>query len=262
MTAISTAAAIGGIIITIIVLVYVSQYRQRAQDARQREMNALNEKLRQFKMLATALPQHFIAPDIKVLLGQRAIETLKRLGDLDKPDNIQDQIVEWQTYQDNAKNNAQAASGKQHINPTAIKEIRHLLKVLYRFIESQMKRGRIEKGAGAQHLEQTLFLISKVLADAHVVKAKQVLKEGRFRIAIHHYHDALAAFNPIPNNPLAQKIILLYKQTIKDLEKQATAAQEAKNISAPPAANTQLGAELDQMMNKQDTWKKKQAYDD
>ena len=48
----------------------------------------------------------------EVLLGQRAIETLKRLGDLDKPIRFRDQIVEWQTYQDNAKNNPQTAGAK------------------------------------------------------------------------------------------------------------------------------------------------------
>jgi hypothetical protein len=267
MSAITIAAAIGGTIITVIVLVYVSQYRQRTQDARQREMNTLQEKLRQFKMLATALPPQFITPQIKVLLGQRAIETLERLGQLDRPDDFQDQIVEWKAYQESAKAAPTAQQGKNAASPTgnqiAVTETRHLLKILYRFIESQIKHRRLEKAIGAQNLEQTLYFISKVLADAHVAKARQVYKDGRYRIAIHHYHDAISAYSPLPNNAQAQKVVEQYRLQIKELEKQATAAQEAKNMAAPSAAaTTQLGADLENLVTKQDTWKKKQTYDD
>ncbi len=265
MSATTIVATITGVIIGIIMLVYVSQYRQRTQDARQREINALQDRLRQFKMLAGALPQQYITPAVRILLGQRAIESLERLGQLDRPDNVQDQVLEWKAYQDSAK---QAATSNQSASAqppgqTAVKDIRQMLKILYHFIESQIKHGRIDKASGAQNLQQTLFFMSKVLADAHVAKARQVLKDHRYRIAIHHYHDAVAAYAPIASNPLAQKTLENYRQQIKELEKQATAAQEAKNLApSPTTTTTQLGAELEQLVSKEGTWKKKQTYDD
>lgn len=260
MSSITIAAIVGGGIIAVILVVYLQQYRQRAADAKRRMVNTLQDRHRQYTLMASSLPAPFISPEVKAILAKRAIATLEELGQLGSPSEYQDQIEEWKTYADNAGKENQTV--KPAVNGAAVQEIRRLLKVLYRFIESQIKKGRLDKASGARNLENTLYLIGKVLADAHVVKAKSALKAGRFRVAIHHYHDAIAAYSQIPNNALAKKTVVLYRQQIKDLEKQATEALEAKSGATKASADDKLSAQLDDMVSKEDTWKKKQAYDD
>lgn len=261
MSSITIAALLGGGLIAIIVLIYFSQYRRRTQEARQREINQLTDRHRQFRLLATAVPPQYISPEVKALLGQRAIEMLGRLAALDRADLVQDQIEEWKTYIENARKPI-ADGAKSQVNEAAVTEIRRLLKVLYRFIESQIRKGKLDKAAGQVNLEQTQFHIGKVLADAHVAKARQAIKAERYRVAIHHYHDAVTAFAALPNNALAQKSVQMYRAQIKELEKQATAALQAKNQTVVASTDTRLSAKLDEMVGKEDTWKKKQAYDD
>lgn len=261
MSSITIAALVGGGIIAVILLVYISQYRQRTADTRQRLVNTLQDRHRQFALISSSLPPAFISPEVKAVLATRAISTLEELGRLGRPSDYQDQIEEWKTYLDNANNPPEG--NKTIANGAAVQEIRRLLKVLYRFIESQMKKGRLDKATGTRNLENTLYLMAKVLGDAHVVKAKAALKSERYRVAIHHYHDAVAAYAKLPNNALAQKTVLLYRQQIKELEKQATTALQSKNATATSqTTDTRLAAQMDEIVSKEDTWKKKQAYDD
>ncbi|MBU6950714.1 hypothetical protein [Hahella sp. HN01] len=259
MSATNITALIGGVIILVLLLIYLGQWREKAKDARQRQLNALLDRLRLLKALATGLPPQYAAKDIRLLVVARAQETIKELANLGHRGDHESQAEEWEVIKENI--NSQADFPQLDLqNQAVMQEVRKLLKGLYKFIEVQVKKGRIEKKAGVKHLLNTQFLIVRSLADSHVNKAKHALATNRPRVAIHHYHDAIEALGKIEKNPLAQKSMLIYRQRIKELEKLATEAAQTKS-EAVAEGSDRLSAQLDKMMTEEEKWKKKQSYD-
>ncbi|WP_369602253.1 hypothetical protein AAIA72_04620 [Hahella sp. SMD15-11] len=135
-----------------------------------------------------------------------------------------------------------------------------MLEVLYRFIDRQRQRKRIDPATARKHLEQTAFLMAKTLADVHTYKAKAAADAGKPRIAIHHYHDAIAAMMKIKSNPLAKKHILIYKKRMDELEKQAAELVRQQLPEKEPKA-AKLDEEWNKVLSEDESWKKKQTYD-
>ena len=262
MSATYITAIIGGIIITIMLLIYLHQWREKSKDARQRQLNNLLDRSRRLQRMATGIPSNYLPKEIGFMIVSRAIDTLKELESLGQKDRLKERLEEWEVIKQ-GMDSGNLVPPIDPKNEAAQSELRKDLKLLFKFIDAQIKKGRLDKKLGARHLLQTQFLVSKTLADSHVVKAKEAHRAEKFRVAIHHYHDAIQAYAPLEKNALAQKTIASYRMHIKELDKFATDASKSK--SAQPVQGTQgntLGAKLDEMMDEEEKWKRKQNYDD
>ncbi len=262
MSATYITAIIGGIIICIMLLIYVHQWREKSKDARQRQLNTLMDRSRRLHRMATEIPSNYLPKEIGFMIVSRAQDTLKELASLGQKDQLKEKLDEWEAIKQGMSTGNFVASIDPK-NEGAQVELRKNLKVLFKFIDAQIKKGRLDKKLGAKHLLQTQYFVSKTLADSHVLKAKEAHRAEKFRVAIHHYHDAIQAYAPLEKNPLAQKTITSYRMHIKELDKYATQASKSK--SAQPEKDNQgstLGAKLNEMMDEEEKWKRKQNYDD
>jgi len=260
MSSTHITAIIGGIIITILLLVYVHQWREKLKDARQRQLNALRDRFQRLQRMAKGIPSNCLPKEIGFLIVSQAQETLKELASLDQEGNMKEKLKEWETI----RQGIESGNLIPPIDPkseTAQAELRKDLKLLFKFIDAQIKKGRLDKKLGAKHLLQTQFLITKTLADSHVIKAKEAHRAEKFRVAIHHYHDAIHAYAPLEKSALAQKTIASYRLHIKELDKFATDASKSSLPAQGIQGNT-LGSQLDEMMDEEEKWKRKQNYDD
>lgn len=253
----------GGLIITIILLAFFFQWRQKSREEKLRRISALKTTDRRLRNLAAGLSGGLVSADIRILLSQRGLETAKELKSMDMPDLADESMAEWAGYAEQASAAAAEPVAKLTDDATAT-TVRKLLKTLYRFIEQQILLKRLDQKTGQERLQQTQFLIARTLADAHHRKAVEATSQKRLRVAIHHYHDATAVFSQLQNNALATKYIAAYRSKITALEAQATEAVKEKSGSASSSVDegSGLGPGWDSVNDGGESWKKKQAYDD
>ncbi|OZG73716.1 hypothetical protein BTA51_07835 [Hahella sp. CCB-MM4] len=263
MSATYITAIIGGIIITVLLLTYVHQWREKSKDARQRELNTLTDRSRRLRRIAIGIPSQYMPKEIGMLLVSRGQETLKELAGYGYKEGLTEKMEEWEIIKQGTQKGDLVPMPNPQDESSQV-ELRKNLQLLFKFIEAQVKRGRIDKKLGTKYLLQTQYLLAKTLAESHSIKAKQAHKAGKLRIAIHHYHDAVHAFNKLENNPLAQKTIAAYRLRIKELDKLATqeSATKSQQGAAPSSAGNKLSSQLEEMMDEEEKWKRKQNYDD
>lgn len=260
-----SATAITIIIILIILgsisLLFISQAREKARIEKIRKANALQDRYRRVQRLINEIPPQYLNKELRVMILERGIETLTELEAL-KPDP---------TTQSNIKNDQQALKAVQESTeapkPVPIKdeatskEVSKLLELLYRFIERQRATKKLDKTTSNKYLAYINYLISKVRADLATTKAKEAQKNGKLRVAIHNYHNAISEMMRIKDNPLAVKAMSSYKAKIKQLEE--AAEKEGKEDPVNPEAEKEsLNKEWDDYLDKDDDWQKKNAYDD
>ncbi|WP_250658295.1 hypothetical protein [Alkalimarinus coralli] len=260
-----SATAITIIIILIILgsisLLFISQAREKARIEKIRKTNALQDRYRRVQRLINEIPPQYLNKELRVMILERGIETLSELVAL-KPDP---------TIQSNIKNDQQALKTVQESTETpkpvpikdeaTSKEVSKLLELLYRFIERQRATKKLDKSTSNKYLAYINYLISKVRADLAITKAKEAQKNGKLRVAIHNYHNAISEMMRIKDNPLAIKALTGYKAKIKQLEE--AAEKEGKEGTVNPEAEKEsLNKEWDDYLDKDDDWQKKNAYDD
>ncbi|GAA3950302.1 hypothetical protein [Allohahella marinimesophila] len=263
MSPATISAAIGGLVITVLVLAFYFQWRQKHREARLRRLHELKARDRRLRNLADGLPGGLIPADIRLLLSRTGKEIANELKELGLGDLAEEASLDWQAFAGNA---AQAAAEPipKFSNEASAMAARKMLKTLYRFIELQIRLKRLDYKTGYERLQQTQFLIARTMADAHHRKAVDATKQNRLRVAIHHYHDAAAGFANLHENPLAIKYINAFRSKIKALEAQATEEQKQKVVETPAVADgdpSKLSQDWNSIANDADTWKKKQAYD-
>ncbi|MFD2228616.1 hypothetical protein [Alkalimarinus sediminis] len=260
-----SATAITIIIILIIVgsiaVLFISQAREKARIEKVRKTNALQDRYRRVQRLINEIPPQYLNNELRVMILERSIETLHELATLKSDTSIQTNIQNDKQALNAIKESKEAPKPVAIKDEAASKEISKLLELLYRFIERQKAMKKLDKETSKKYLIYINYLISKVKADLAVSKAKDAQKNGKLRVAIHNYHNAVSEMMRIKENPLAVKAINSYKTKIKQLEELAD--KEGKNdTSNPEAENEARSKEWDNYLDKDDDWQKKNAYDD
>lgn len=263
MSSATISAAIGGLVIAILVLAFYFQWRQKHREARMRRLQELKTRDRRLRNLADGLPGGLIPMDIRLLLSRTGQDVANELKSLGLDDLAEEARVDWQAFSANA---AQAAAEPvpKFSNETSAVAARKMLKTLYRFIELQIRLKRLDYKTGYERLQHTQFLMARSMADAHHRKAVDATTQKRLRVAIHHYHDAIAGFANLQTNPLAIKYVDAFRAKIRTLEAEATEEQKEKavqKVNAADTASSRLSDAWNAIDEGSDSWKKKQAYD-
>ena len=262
MTTTTTIAAIVGLVITILVLIYLHQWRQRTNDAKRRQLNVLNSKLRQYEAIIKGIPSQYADKSVLSLVAQAGCESVDRLIDIESKNKYGKLKEDWILLADRIKSGESLAPAINPADEAAGKELRQHLQTLYKFIEKQIKLRKIEKSFGTRQLMNIQFILSKSLADAHVARAKLAEKQQKHRVAIHHIHNAIEAFSKLSQNPMAQKAIIEYREMINKLDKEADKISESKVQGVKQDTENTLSSQLDELSDDEDVWKRKQDYDD
>ncbi|RMF18147.1 MAG: hypothetical protein D6758_04855 [Gammaproteobacteria bacterium] len=259
MTATQVTLAIGILVLVTVVIVYFVRAREKARIEQARLLHSLQQRLRRLMRLVSDLPAQYSTPDIKALILREAEETLNQIRTIDPRPEYDEHAITLKAYGENL-NAGEGVKIKPVTQPDKAKEIRKLLEALYKFIDSQVRKKRLDPATGKKHLAQTAFLMAKCMADVHTHRAKKAADSGKPRVAIHHYHEAIALMEKLSNNPLAAKHIVVYRKRMAELEKQA---EEALRAAAPAKEDkaAKLNEEWEKALSEDDSWKKKQTYD-
>ena len=241
-------------------VLYFAQMRERARIERVRKISNLAERYRRLQSLLSDLPPQYLSNDLRVMVAERSVETLKELIPLKRDAQLAEQLKADQEQLTQLRNSNTKFPPKPIRDENEAKEVRKLLQTLYKFVQGQHKRRLLDATTAKKHLEQITFFACQSRADVLVARAEAANKGGKPRVAIHNYHTAIAAYKPVMNHPAAVNVIAGYKQRITALDQIADA--QNKRVKEQAQAKLEANKEWDTFLKDDDTWKKKNQYDD
>ena len=252
------------IILGSILILFISQAREKARIEKIRKTNALQDKYRRMQRLVTEIPPQYLNKELRIMVLEACIDALTKLKVLKPSPELESKLGASLASLQEVKDSKENPKPVPIKDDATAKEVSKLLELLFRFIERQRATKKIDSTTSKKYLVYINYLISKSKADISINKAKESQKTGKVRAAIHNYHNAVSEMTRIKDNPLAIKAIKSYRTKIKELE--VLAEQEAKGRS-PEEEETEEGSmnkEWDSYLekDKEDPWKKKNAYDD
>ena len=246
---------LAAIVTVSIVIIVLSQMRERARIERARKITAQEDAYNRANRLLTEIPGQYLTADLKLLLIKRMEEACGELAGLKS--NLP--VKEWQNAAAELK--AEIIERRDRTTPVKIDSaeksnyVKELLQNLFKMIEAMHKSGRIDAATAKKNLKYVLFLVHKTHADLHVFQARDYVRQNQFRKAIHAYHLASTEMGKSRDNPLAMKAVKSFRTRIKELEALSAEGKES------PLGESKLDREWDTFLH-DDEWKKKADYDD
>lgn len=261
MSSTEITIAITAVIFISIIAVYFVQAREKARIEIIRKLNVLRERHRHLQQLLHELPPQYLTNELRTMILERSIETV---GELVKIKNDARSQAALKQDQEQLKTLAEKNPTFKPVpvrDENMAKEVRKLLEILLRFIQTQHKRKIIDAASAKKYQEQIIFLAAQSKADLFNARANAANKAGKPRVAIHNYHNAIESFKDMAKHPQAATLIKEYRSKIKALEEVADehnrkVKEEAqKKMDSNDEWNSFLGDD-------KNDWKKKNAYDD
>lgn len=249
--------ALAAIVVISIVVLVISQMREKARIDRVRRITALEDSYKRCNRLLSELPGQYLTGDLKLLLLKRmedACNDLVRLKSDQPVKQWRESVMQFKTQVQENRDEVRAVRIDSAEKATYVKE---LLQNLFKMIETMHKSGRIDAATAKKNLKYVLFLVHKTHADLHVFQARDLIRQNEIRKAIHAYHLASTEMGKSKDNPLAMKAVKSFRIRIKELE--AMNADGENNSSAEP--ESQLDKQWDNFLHDEE-WKKKADYDD
>lgn len=255
MDAITIVLLLAAIVGVSLIIIFISQMREKARIERIRSMTALEDSFNTANRLLSELPGQYLTDELKLLLLKRMEDACKGLLAL----KSEQPVSKWlesvrQTRQQIQDKNDHRPSVKID-SPDKANYTKKLLQNLFNTIEAMHKAGRIDAANAKKNLKHVLFLVHKTHADLHVFQARDHLKKNEIRKAIHAYHMASTEMGKSSDNPLAMKAVKSFRTRIKELE-----AQIAEG-NTEESGSSKLDKEWDNFLEDDESWKKKADYD-
>lgn len=261
MSAIVLSAGGVGLLITFLLVVYLTQIRRRNADEKTRRIKRLSGQQKAVTALIRSIPSPYIDKKVLALLVQTKKEFVQQIKAIDPQGNYNVQLEECAVMGEAIKSGQAIAPVVDPANEQSGKELRQNLKKLFKFIENNSKKGRMDKKFASQQLHNTQLHIAQSLADAHGHRAKAAEKGNKFRVAIHHLHDGIEVLAKVAHQPQAKRKIELFQQSIAALEAKAQKHSNAKVGKVPENTANSLNNQLEELQKEEDEWRRKQDYE-
>ena len=101
-----------------------------------------------------------------------------------------------------------------------------------------------------------MFTIHKTHADLFVFQARDHVRQGQLRKAIHAYHLAATEMGKSQGNDMAARAVAGFKERIHELEQELASGEKPHSVEH----QSQLDKQWDTFLH-DDDWKKKADYD-
>lgn len=244
------------IVLVSIAIIVISQFREKAKIERARTVKALEDSYHLTQRLLSELPPQYLSRDLKTVILIRAEDVCRELQALKTSLPVSDWQNQIKAHRQRIEDGADEKSPQRIDTPQRCSDVKQLLQSLFKMIERQQKKGRLEKSLARKLMSLVLFLIHKTQADMLISQARDLIRNNQLRKAIHCYHLASTELGKIKDHPMAIKSIKSYRTRIKELE--ATLAGSAPQKS--DEEQQRLDKEWDTFAQ-EDEWKKKADYD-
>ncbi len=240
--------------------IYFAQVRERARVERVRKISSLSDRYRRLQGLLHDLPPQYLGNELRLMVAERCVETLQELIPLKKDPQLASKLAQDQEALAQLRSNPAKLSPQKVNSEEEAKNVRKLLQVLFKFVQAQNKRRALSAADAKKYLDQINFFACQSKADMLVARAEAANKAGKPRVAIHNYHSAIAAYKPVAGNPAAATAVQGFKQRIVTLDQ--IADEHNKRVKEQAQEKLEGSTEWDKFLKDDETWKKKNQYDD
>lgn len=248
---------LGGIFFVALVLVIVVYGRQQNEKKKiedQRRIRMLADRGRQMQLLLDELPPHYVSTELRAFIANQWLELLQEqehLGNQDPRLKAETEAAQTKLQEIRSGNQpkAQPVTDLQTANG-----IRRNLKQLNKLIVGLYQDRKIPHRLAQSYLNEIKLGFTQTLVEVFKASARKAEMEGNLRIAVVHYKRIMSELNRNNPNGIHNQTLLECRQTIQNLDEQI-AIQSENN-------DNQLAESVSEMMEEQESWKKKQVYDD
>lgn len=251
-------AVLGGIFliaIIMVIVVYARQQNEKKKIEELRRIRVLADRGRQMQLLLDEIPPHYVSSDLRMFVANQWIELLHEQEQLGcKEPRIKTEL-------EVAQNKLQEIRSSNQPKPEPIVDlqtangVRRNLKQLNKIVIGLYQERKIAQRVAQGYLNEVKLGFTQTLVEVFRASANKAESEGNHRIAVVHYKRIMSELNRNNPNGVNNQTLLECRETIAKLEEIIAIQSENNN-------DNQLAEGVNVMMDNQDSWKKKQVYDD
>lgn len=250
-------AVLGGIFfiaIVMVLVVYARQQNEKKKIEELRRIRVLADRGRQMQLLIDEIPSHYISSDLKSFVVEQWIELLHEQEHLGcKEPRIKTELEAAKNKLEELRS-SKGSNKKPIYDLQAANGVRRNLKQLNKIIIGLYQDRKVPHHLAQGYLNEIKLGFTQTLVEVFRASANKAEAEGNHRIAVVHYKRIMSELNRNNPNGIHNQTLLECRETIAKLEE--IIATESEN------SDNQLSEGVDVMLDNQDSWKKKQVYDD
>lgn len=248
---------IGGVLILsgiLVLVVYGRQQHEKKKLEQLRRIRALADRGQQIAQLIDSIPSQYLSQDLRVFMLEQWRNTLHEQEELGCTERrIKTEMEALQAKLNDVRSGKQTG-GKVATDINGANLVRRGLKQLHKVILELYKDKKIAHRVAQIYINEIKLGFTHTLIEVFKASARQAEIEKNWRVAVVHYKRIMSELNKSNPNGIHNQTLLECRQSIAELEEKIAA--EAEN------ANTELSASVDTLISEEDSWKKKQLYDD
>lgn len=240
-------------LVTLVGLFYLNNALEEQRRRKAIVIAELSDFTFRLQRLLDFIPSAYINKDIRLLILTQMLMRLEKLVQLDpgnerfskRLESCRAQLAEAQTPQ-------LEPEPPQLGSPDEANELRTLLQELSRVIESFAQAKVIPVAVARQHLKSIQQSFIEANLNYLTQMAQTARQEKKYRLAQHHYRKALAEMEKRNQNGAYDERIQKVQRILEELQAELEA-------TPPPTedSNSELNAGLTEMLEEQESWKKK-----
>lgn len=238
-------------------LFYVSYNIERSKERKAYVMANLSAKVRRFQGLIDCLPSQYMDGDVKAILLEELILSLRHQRQLYPQDpRIARKLENAIRQKDEAKNSKTKIQIIRIRNQDEANEIRTRLMDLFRCLQYFQKTRRHDPRAISVHLKTLQRLYVETNVAVHVTTAEEAARRGKTKLALHEYQRSIAEYTRANTGDYGKEISEI-KIKITELEKLAITDNQ-KQKAKEKEQGTELSRSMEAIQEQEDAqWKRK-----
>jgi|GEM_PF-1946732 len=240
--------------IGLMLFVFAHQQNEKKKIEVQRRIRILADRGRQMQILLDELPPHYLSQELRIFIASQWLDLLHEQQQLgNKESRLKADMEAAQNKLDEIRSNNQ--SKQEPVTDIQVANgVRRNLKQLNKVIVGLYQDKKIAHRIAQTYLNEIKQGFTKTMVEVFQASARKAEMEGNLRIAVVHYKRIMSELNR--NNPggIHNQTLLECRKTIQDLEERIALESES--------SNNELAESVDEMMEEEESWKKKQVYDD
>lgn len=249
---------IGGVLILagiLVLVVYGRQQHEKRKLEQLRRIRNLADRGQQIAQLIDSIPSQYLSQDLRVFMLEQWRNSLHEQEELGcKESRIKTEMEALQAKLNDVRGGKQTG-GKVATDINGANLVRRGLKQLHKVILELYKDKKIAHRIAQIYINEIKLGFTYTLIEVFKASARQAEVDQNWRVAVVHYKRIMSELNKSNPNGVHNQTLLECRQNIAALEQKVLEAEANGDTSA-------LASSVDTLISEEDSWKKKQLYDD
>lgn len=271
-----TSFMIGLALAGMALLLGIAIVMQRIEERRKlhaRKVRDLGVRIRKYWAALTELPPGFLTPALQMILVRGLSGDLKALEALQPgSQEVRQYSAQLKELMPRIRDNQQGQEKPVLNDEKTVRETRARLRSLHQLVQSLAESRQLEPAAVNQFLAHINQMNGETLIALYMLQARNAVTESKPAVAVHMLDLCMAELEKINQRGNWHPRIEELRAAQANLEQfgafsqeEALALQNAQPAQPAQPAHTadddQLSAQLQEMMEEEESWKKKAEYD-